>query len=886
MNRPVFVPWARTGLIAAVTNIDPLTGELPRRATFTVSASVNGRPGKELGLRLLGPADFSGLDPENKVLAVRSQPTDNAIEVEPNYFCTVDLFSPYAPWLFTPAAPNKDRLRPWLVLVVVSARTSSLDHDVALLPVLHVGDVSLELPDLSQSYAWAHAQVTDPADLTADTPVPTSVSRLLCPRQLESRTTYIAAVVPAFDLGRLAGLGLPVPPSEKLRPAWDVTVGGPLDLPVHHWWTFTTGDDGDYQSLVSRLRRMELTGETVTGRNVSVPGEPGFLPPLPGWQFPGALGLCPDPLPGTSFTTPLVRLIDGQLALPGHPLPPPLYGRWHAADPQLGSAQKPWLRRLNLDPRYRAAAAVGTRLVQEHQETLMTAAWQQIGQVEAANALLRQGQLARHAGTVLHQRLAALPSPVLLQIASPALTRVVTGTPGRTIAAQVAASRIPPVMLSAAFRRILRPRGPLGRHSGADASGLLTLVNDGEIVVTARPKPDGLVSLDDGTAPEATPWCAISPELLLAQYGHVRPPASSEQWGTMIKLAAEQQRRMPPCEPDTRSRPALPVNAVITGLIEAIRPSLTIPARMRSRIKGPPGWQPADPLEPIMAAPRIDTPVVRDLVALAPDLLLPGIADLPNDAVSAVSTNRRFIEALMVGINHEMARELLWRGYPTDQRGTCMHRFWDKTASLAGPADDIPDIDHRWDGELGTHVRGDTDQVVLLIRGEVLRRYPKTVVYAARAEWANGRRRPVQPTGSPPEGEDYPERYPAFSGTIPPDITYVGFDLPTDARGDAEPAKNRPGWFFVLQQPPAQSRFGLNANVSANVLGTGPGDLSWPAVSTTSSGHIDLTGPLKGLTVDGWGPDATSADLAAWTEQKPYRVCIHASDLLPLVAIP
>ncbi len=33
-------------------------------------------------------------------------------------------------------------------------------------------------------------------------------------------------------------------------------------------------------------------------------------------------------------------------------------------------------------------------------------------------------------------------------------------------------------------------------------------------------------------------------------------------------------------------------------------------------------------------------------------------------------TNNRFIEAYLVGLNHEMGRELLWREYPTDQRGT------------------------------------------------------------------------------------------------------------------------------------------------------------------------------------------------------------------------
>ena len=31
----------------------------------------------------------------------------------------------------------------------------------------------------------------------------------------------------------------------------------------------------------------------------------------------------------------------------------------------------------------------------------------------------------------------------------------------------------------------------------------------------------------------------------------------------------------------------------------------------------------------------------------------------------------------MVGLNHEFARELLWREFPTDQRGSYFRQFWD-----------------------------------------------------------------------------------------------------------------------------------------------------------------------------------------------------------------
>jgi hypothetical protein len=49
-----------------------------------------------------------------------------------------------------------------------------------------------------------------------------TVSRLLCPRRLDPVTAYLACVVPAFELGRKAGLGLPIQPADEneLKPAW------------------------------------------------------------------------------------------------------------------------------------------------------------------------------------------------------------------------------------------------------------------------------------------------------------------------------------------------------------------------------------------------------------------------------------------------------------------------------------------------------------------------------------------------------------------------------------------------------------------------------------------------------------------------------------------
>ena len=72
----------------------------------------------------------------------------------------------------------------------------------------------------------------------------------------------------------------------------------------------------------------------------------------------------------------------------------------------------------------------------------------------------------------------------------------------------------------------------------------------------------------------------------------------------------------------------------------------------------------------------------------------PGLETVPADAVLGLKTNRRFVEAYMVGLNVEMAHELLWRGFPTDQRGTCFDQFWDVRASPK-PRPDINPL-HTW----------------------------------------------------------------------------------------------------------------------------------------------------------------------------------------------
>ena len=84
-----------------------------------------------------------------------------------------------------------------------------------------------------------------------------------------------------------------------------------------------------------------------------------------------------------------------------------------------------WPNELNLDPRQRVTAALGTQVVQREQEQLMAAAWEQLEAVQAANQAMRLRQLAQAThDTLLDNTIRHLSEDDLLQVTAPAHTRL------------------------------------------------------------------------------------------------------------------------------------------------------------------------------------------------------------------------------------------------------------------------------------------------------------------------------------------------------------------------------------------------------------------------------------------------------------------------------
>lgn len=84
-----------------------------------------------------------------------------------------------------------------------------------------------------------------------------------------------------------------------------------------------------------------------------------------------------------------------------------------------------------------------------------------------------------------------------------------------------------------------------------------------------------------------------------------------------------------------------------------------------------------------------------------------------------------------------MAREMVWREYPTDSRGSYFRTFWDKRGTGLDKTYDISEI-HTWpeNSSLGSHpaLENKSADLVLLIRGDLLKHFPDTVIFAVEAE--------------------------------------------------------------------------------------------------------------------------------------------------------
>ncbi len=1137
-----FVPWARRGLARAHQTVDAPNAVLQGRPTvnigLTLQAKHDGNAATavsgNIDLTLYGPGDIIGIDPR---LVVRTDPKPNVTNFEPNYLAVVDFDPPDFPWLLTPAQHNQQRLRPWLVLVV-------LDRDgVSALPrvkpgrplpsvTLTAAQVASELPNLDESWLWAHAQAVSP--ISAGNPAALAgeikrypernISRLVCPRRLQARHHYVACVIPAFDAGRLRGLGQDTQDA-TLSPAWNQAAPADIELPVYYHWEFSTGPVGDIETLARRLKTPESykndSALLAQLRNI------GIQPVAVDGDHLLFVGTQPDrtvfegamvPLefkPDSAHQHPLyahnlqAMLNSGQsMADRGAPkadqvptLSPPIYGEYpakrHTVDGDLLGNY--WLHDLSLQPRYRLAAGWGTEVVRQNQDAFMQDAWQQVGEVLAAERACSLSRLARDVLKAVEKRhLAKLSDSRLLAITAPARARIKVA-PQESLFGRIAGVTLPDELFDGAMRRLTSARRPTLRMARwrernlalasitQQVAGLVdTFANASAHVEAIDPNrfvPDGILGsrsydqiplpADAAALVDLQPYTGLSLSLTAGQIRSLQETAATTRqkvvgvkrkvplmgdiWhqgiltethqlrfvqlqrtqsqplqGNLSQLVKRASREgaegvllnvqrdgqvmaqavkidgrngalkpfaaaaitgprgsvrsvrsarvpravagslgavpikalrlygnsavfnsLPPgvlggdapvnvqlegpgkftTQPPLQLRPSItlapaikdrdvlqrysdafkdyqqlwrdpqtdekvfiqPVDfAMATSAVQLrnrIDPAHTVPARLASTLslgEQPVAWIKGQgmvnefistrldlalserlryviPLcfDRVMAYPHLHFPLSRKLETLAPEVFLPGVGALPDDFIMAVKTNPRFIESVMLGANHEMGRELLWQGFPTDRRGTPFQYFWQR---LDGKTDIEPI--HEWLFRPLGGQPGSGEMLVLIIRGQLLERFPNLSVYAYpidAQETRPGGSSPPKPPGTPDPGEMDPTRakLPIFKGHLGKDITYLGFDIAPE---------NIEQHFFLLEEQMTEPRFGFDEpdneaqngptwlDVDWSELGVGPGQYF-------GSRHLKQAPPAQGPK---WS-DPHAASVANALLQRPFR---------------
>lgn len=834
-------------------------------------------------------------------------------------------------------------------------------------PILELNDPSLLntiVHPPSQHWAWAHVQFLDATNINAgtaknviDTRPDNSVCRLVSSRKLKINTSYTAFVVPAFETGRRAGRGDAESDIQGVI-AQEASWGqNQSEFPIYHQWNFNTGSEGDFEKLVGKLEPLNADSDLGTREmDITSPGY-GLEAKVSGTglvHLEGALApptFTHDPIlakqGGEGFATHLADLtnysfeqqaetssssyidfatfladeypnvfVDPSSIDDDPVVAPPTYGQWYAmvkkVSPfELDSQNEPtnilttdWVHKLNTDVRYRAVAGIGAKVVRSKQEELMEEAWKQIGEVNAANNLIRQAELAKLVNkSIFEKHVLSSSEEKRLQLYSKSLGKI--SSSNGTFLKDLTDSAMPNASVDSGFKKISRANSPINKRlklaqmTPIDQKLLLSGLSS-NTTITAAPVLATPVESD----PVGIVTAAVNDENTVVNTSN--PPNSSSEYGSayssfnqgnalgniasQVSVFTNTVNTAYTDIANLDPKPALTLSTTVPLLQNKISPANAISERLKKKLSVLGGSNVyAEANKPIMAYPKFTEPMYADLLKLSSDYLVPNLGQYPNNIITVLKTNRAFIESYMMGLNHEMGRELLWREYPTDQRGSYFRQFWNVTDNGIGINFD-PDIKelHLWQtNNLGANhepsrfTTDESDQAVLLIRGDLLRKYPNVLVYAQRAAFqTDGANQPMY-TASRLLAPSDPSNivFPIFKAGIGSDVQLLGFDFTiNDAKGDIIGPSYDPGWFFVFRERPGQIRFGLDDDVNA-LSGTTLNswdDLAWQNLGNPES--IDLNNFPSGPAQP--NPLSSSASLASILFQKPVKVAFHASDML------
>ena len=406
-------------------------------ATGDLSRNFKGEPvisSESKFVKIVGPGDILSI---NSNAVMNFSPAAGSEAFPRNCFPYIEFEDPDFAWRYTPAAPNGQKLRPWIALVV--CETSKCDiqnngsgHKIVTFKIKD-DEYGKIFPLKEEIWKAAHAQGASKNDV--------HFCRLLGIRRegeiynLNEYTDYTAFVIPVFEVGRLRGLGFA---PEKLKdvvaqaPSWEDDLKtqkdnhpSPLTFPVYYTWNFKTGEY-NFDDLVKNLEIYDkgksgiVVDVTSLGKGLTNESKhktilmPAATKAPTKDSEPAESNIFPDPMQDDEkdLYDSLKKLLDRNPVFAENRqeigenekkseketvddpwVVPPIYGGKHSMAQSFEQTEE-WVRQVNLDLRYRAAAGLGKKTIQKYQEEFVNRAWKQVELVQTLNKTLYQKLLS------------------------------------------------------------------------------------------------------------------------------------------------------------------------------------------------------------------------------------------------------------------------------------------------------------------------------------------------------------------------------------------------------------------------------------------------------------------------------------------------------------
>ncbi|MDZ4682922.1 MAG: hypothetical protein SGI94_20940 [Saprospiraceae bacterium] len=929
MSNYTFLPWLRRGAIRLANA--PAAKE---RLTVPLHLKVIGEDESpeiiDRKANLYGPGDVTGIDWR---AIVRTVPRANVRDFEANFLAFIEFYDEDFPWRYTPALPEAGKLKPWIWLTVLEENEYRRINSISgQLPVIEILPDAIRdaFPNADTTPSWAHVHLNfkplganlqgllDHVQQQLDEDPNLGCTRLLCPRRLKAQTRYRAFLLPAFEKGRLAGLGRPeadIAATPNANASWPNIQPGQsvnaIQFPVYFEWEFATSSDGDFEDLSRKL-------SPITAEELAALADAAQLLDVsdPGWGVKVVNGILrmesalklPIPLPAIQGQkahkkklreklAPLLNLgvqpLDNVTAKNNqHPyfqdddnpavnatldddpiVAPPLYGSFYRPGETMQlEKEQDWFQQLNLNPVYRVAASQGTSVVQKNQEEYMDRAWDQWSVYAEIQKISRRWEFSLQVSQTLFvkrfdpmlsnntpsetsYRAVGFFAPMHSSISLRGENNQVNSMVSNLRATRWSSTHAP------SFNKLTRTGGPLMRRFEEKPQGNLFFTT--AVIFAAIPSNPLKRAVDTVVAH-------------LLKNSNLGAYLQSKGFGDVASCKTAFSAWQPYLAPRFTPPPPTPnIQSLIAAIRVEVQPMTAIENRFITLIETTYPFL-ANPAAPPQDAPVFPEAMYKELADRSSDFILPGLDRIAPNRVAILEPNQSFIEGYLTGLNHEMAREFLWREFPAPLNATYFRQFWDVRNAPAGARDILPIRSWAKNTDLGTHrPPPPLNPLVVVVRGDLLRKYPNVEIFMVQAGWKNkqaGSHKLLLDPADPTSWNNSSDKVlrPLFSASIAPDYQFLGFALtPQQARGNTNDA----GWFVVFKERAGEVHFGLDMTTET------PGDPSWEALEEIAANQCIDTASAKFANLPRAGKRADQ--LAGMLYQKPFMLFIHASQLLP-----